>query len=94
MVTFAYLAHQTTTLCPRALPPTHVRKMSAQLSQPGHGFTPPSAMSAEPAVPYIRVRLQQFEPVTPLKALKANYIGKFIAVKGACVHPCRTFKHL
>jgi len=50
-------------------------------------------MSAEPAVPYIRVRLQQFEPVTPLKALKANYIGKFIAVKGACVHPCRTFKH-
>lgn len=35
--------------------------------------------------PFVVVRLQNYEPITSLKILKANYIGKFISVKGTIV---------
>ena len=37
------------------------------------------------AIPFVTVRLYNFQPVTPLKHLKANYIGKFISIKGTVV---------
>lgn len=83
--------------------------LSTEVSQAGPGFTPVETVL--PEIPYIRVRLQQYEPVAPLKNLKvcahplaasqnpdallafdthihsaqANYIGKYIAVRGTIV---------
>ncbi|XP_070576847.1 DNA helicase MCM8-like [Ptychodera flava] len=37
------------------------------------------------SVPYIHARLLNYEPVTPLKNLKANYYGKFVTIKGTVV---------
>ncbi|XP_038074651.1 DNA helicase MCM8-like [Patiria miniata] len=37
------------------------------------------------SVPIIRARLVNYEPVTPLKNLKANYYGKFVTVRGTVV---------
>ncbi|XP_022097957.1 DNA helicase MCM8-like [Acanthaster planci] len=37
------------------------------------------------SVPVIRARLVNYEPVTPLKNLKANYYGKFVTVRGTVV---------
>ncbi|XP_006822145.1 DNA helicase MCM8-like [Saccoglossus kowalevskii] len=37
------------------------------------------------SVPCIHARLLNYEPVTPLKNLKANYYGKFVSVKGTVV---------
>ncbi|XP_072024490.1 DNA helicase MCM8-like [Amphiura filiformis] len=36
-------------------------------------------------LPLINARITNFEPVTPLKNLKANYYGKFVSVKGTVV---------
>ncbi|XP_033631713.1 DNA helicase MCM8-like [Asterias rubens] len=37
------------------------------------------------SVPVIRARLLNYDPVTPLKNLKANYYGKFVSVRGTVV---------
>jgi len=36
-------------------------------------------------LPYIQARISNFEPVTPLKSLKSNYFGKFVAIHGTVV---------
>ncbi|XP_015763599.1 PREDICTED: DNA helicase MCM8-like, partial [Acropora digitifera] len=36
-------------------------------------------------LPYIQARISNFEPVTPLKSLRSNYCGKFVAIHGTVV---------
>lgn len=36
-------------------------------------------------LPYIQARITNFEPVTPLKSLKSNYFGKFVAIHGTVI---------
>lgn len=58
--------------------------VTTELSQSGMTLTPQIGVSNE-RIPFITVRLQNYDPVTPLKHLKANYIGKYISVKGTVV---------
>lgn len=41
--------------------------------------------SLSAALPFVTIRIYNYVPITPLKHLKANYIGKFISVKGTVV---------
>eukprot|EP00111_Clytia_hemisphaerica_P002704 TCONS_00007630-protein len=36
-------------------------------------------------VPYLNVRLLNYEPITPLKSLKSSYFGKLVSIKGTVV---------
>jgi len=36
-------------------------------------------------LPYIQARITNFEPITPLKSLKSNYFGKFVAIHGTVI---------
>lgn len=36
-------------------------------------------------LPYIQTRITNFEPATPLKNLKSNYCGKFVAIHGTVI---------
>ncbi|XP_023695014.2 DNA helicase MCM8 [Paramormyrops kingsleyae] len=45
----------------------------------------PSGTAAVVNIPYINARVYNFEPLTPLKMLKANLYGKYVALRGTVV---------
>ncbi|XP_068682388.1 DNA helicase MCM8-like isoform X2 [Montipora capricornis] len=57
--------------------------VSQILSKAGPGESQQVACLVD--LPYIQARISNFEPVTPLKSLKANYCGKFVAIHGTVV---------
>ncbi|XP_068682587.1 DNA helicase MCM8-like isoform X2 [Montipora foliosa] len=57
--------------------------VSQVLSKAGPGESQQVACLVD--LPYIQARISNFEPVTPLKSLKANYCGKFVAIHGTVV---------
>uniref|UniRef100_A0A8C9S1M4 DNA helicase MCM8 n=1 Tax=Scleropages formosus TaxID=113540 RepID=A0A8C9S1M4_SCLFO len=45
----------------------------------------PSGATAIVNIPYINARVYNFEPLTPLKMLRANLYGKYVAIRGTVV---------
>ncbi|KAL4623943.1 DNA helicase MCM8 [Arapaima gigas] len=61
---------------------TDLEKHAAQL-QEQEGI--PSGATAFVNIPYINARVYNYEPLTPLKMLRANLYGKFVAIRGTVV---------